>query len=159
MVTINYYEILDVDNFAKIEMIKKAFRLLAKKHHPDMETGNRSKFECVREAYEKLLDPSFKNHHDAMLKMKSKKKTSKSKKSSRNNKKQYSQDFLDEMTFSDKIDVILNWAKENDSFNPFFVLCMQKKLDKYDNLTDSQNQALDNILIRFYIDIEKYLED
>jgi molecular chaperone DnaJ len=49
-----YYEVLELENNASKEEIKKAHRKLSKKYHPDMEGGDEAKFKEVQEAYEIL---------------------------------------------------------------------------------------------------------
>jgi len=51
----NNYEILGLKKGASQEDIKKQFRSLSKKYHPDMPTGDAKKFMEIREAYESLL--------------------------------------------------------------------------------------------------------
>ena len=53
----NYYEILEVDQKASKEVIEKAYKVLAKKYHPDLqEEKNRKnaedKIKTINEAYE-----------------------------------------------------------------------------------------------------------
>src|SRR6476646_2086898 len=58
----DYYEVLGVTKNAPDEEIKKAYRKLALKHHPDRNQGSTSKvseesFKEAKEAYEMLTDP------------------------------------------------------------------------------------------------------
>src|SRR5687767_10872490 len=64
---IDYYKILGVDKNAKEEDIKKAYRKLARKHHPDVNPGDRSakeKFQQINEANEVLSDPEKRAKYD-----------------------------------------------------------------------------------------------
>lgn len=60
----DYYEILGVTKSASADEIKKAFRKLAVKHHPDKEGGDESKFKELNEAYEVLKDPTKRQRYD-----------------------------------------------------------------------------------------------
>ncbi|MFO7635856.1 MAG: DnaJ C-terminal domain-containing protein [Clostridia bacterium] len=62
----DYYKILGVDRKADKATIKKAFRSLAKKHHPDTTQGKQSdeKFKEINEAYEALSDPEKRRKYD-----------------------------------------------------------------------------------------------
>src|ERR1700690_1158390 len=56
----DYYEILGVKKSASAEDIRKAFRKLARKYHPDVNPGDKSaveKFETLSEANEVLREP------------------------------------------------------------------------------------------------------
>lgn len=63
----DYYEVLGVDKSASDADIKKAFRGLAKKYHPDMNPGDKeaeAKFKEAQEAYAVLSDPDRKKQYD-----------------------------------------------------------------------------------------------
>jgi molecular chaperone DnaJ len=59
----DYYEILGVGKNASADEIKKAFRRLAVKHHPDR-GGNEEEFKEVNEAYEVLKDTDKRKRYD-----------------------------------------------------------------------------------------------
>lgn len=59
----NYYEILGVPENADEETIKKAFRELAKKYHPDR-GGDAEKFKKIVEAYRVLSDKRLRAEYD-----------------------------------------------------------------------------------------------
>lgn len=60
----DYYEALGVNKSASADEIKKAFRRLAVKYHPDKEGGDETKFKEINEAYEVLKDPSKRQRYD-----------------------------------------------------------------------------------------------
>ncbi|MCM1303299.1 MAG: molecular chaperone DnaJ [Lachnospiraceae bacterium] len=63
----DYYEVLGVDKNADDATIKKAFRGLAKKYHPDMNPGDaeaEKKFKEASEAYAVLSDPDKRKQYD-----------------------------------------------------------------------------------------------
>ncbi len=67
----NYYEILGVPEGATAEEIRKAFRRMAKKHHPDVNAGDKSaeaRFKEVNEANEVLSDKKKREEYDALRK-------------------------------------------------------------------------------------------
>lgn len=59
----NYYDILGVDKKATKDDVKKAFRKLAQKHHPD-KGGDESKFKEITEAYSVLADDRKRREYD-----------------------------------------------------------------------------------------------
>jgi curved DNA-binding protein len=65
----SYYDTLEVDENATQDVIKKAYRKLAKQHHPDKETGNADKFKEVSEAYEHLGDELKRKKYDTARQM------------------------------------------------------------------------------------------
>lgn len=60
----DYYAILGVARDASQDDIKKAFRKLAHKHHPDKEGGDEAKFKEANEAYGVLSDPEKRRRYD-----------------------------------------------------------------------------------------------
>lgn len=62
----DYYEVLGIDKNASSDDIKKSYRKLAKKYHPDInkEAGAEEKFKEINEAYEVLSDPQKKQIYD-----------------------------------------------------------------------------------------------
>ncbi|MDD6201871.1 MAG: molecular chaperone DnaJ [Lachnospiraceae bacterium] len=63
----DYYEVLGVDKNADEAAIKKAYRVLAKKYHPDMNPGDaeaEKKFKEASEAYAVLSDPEKRKQYD-----------------------------------------------------------------------------------------------
>ena len=62
----DYYEVLELSKNASSEDIKKSYRKLAKKYHPDInkDPGAEEKFKEINEAYEVLSDPQKKQIYD-----------------------------------------------------------------------------------------------
>lgn len=60
----NYYQILGVTKSASDEDIKKAYRKLAHKYHPDKSGGDEAKFKELSEAYQVLSDKSKRSNYD-----------------------------------------------------------------------------------------------
>ncbi|MDB5195272.1 MAG: chaperone protein DnaJ, molecular chaperone DnaJ [Parcubacteria group bacterium] len=60
----NYYETLGIDKKASPDDIKKAFRKLAQKHHPD-KGGDEAKFKEITEAYSVLADEKKRREYDS----------------------------------------------------------------------------------------------
>lgn len=68
----NYYEVLGVKDSATPDEIKKAYRKLARKHHPDKNPGDSAaeqKFKDIGEANSVLSDPKQRQEYDAIRQM------------------------------------------------------------------------------------------
>lgn len=64
----DYYEVLEVPRTASAEEIKKAYRRLARKHHPDVNkaAGAEARFKEITEANEVLSDPEKRKRYDEL---------------------------------------------------------------------------------------------
>jgi DnaJ-class molecular chaperone len=65
----DYYQILGVSKAAPAKDIKQAYRKLARKHHPDVNPGDKSaetRFKEINEAYEVLGDPEKRRKYDEL---------------------------------------------------------------------------------------------
>ena len=64
---IDYYSVLGISKTASPEEIKKAYRKLARQHHPDLNPDNKEahkKFQQINEANEVLSDPEKRKKYD-----------------------------------------------------------------------------------------------
>jgi len=69
MPSADYYQLLGVGRKARPAEIKKAYKRLARKCHPDLNPGNRAaeeRFKRITEAYEVLSDPEKRRRYDQM---------------------------------------------------------------------------------------------
>lgn len=67
MSNVNYYEVLGVDKYASDDVIKKAYRRLAKENHPDLNPGDDTaaeRFKAISEAYDVLSDSVKRAQYD-----------------------------------------------------------------------------------------------
>ena len=68
MAFIDYYKLLEIDKTATGDDIKKAYRKLARKYHPDMNPNDKdaqTRFQQINEANEVLSDPEKRKKYDA----------------------------------------------------------------------------------------------
>lgn len=111
----DYYKILDIQVTATKDEIKKAFRTLAKKYHPDKNKDDENalrKFQDINEAYQVLSDEDSRKEYDKKLSnfnQNNNKKTSNNDNKSKNDKR----------TYRDKSDSIENLNKYFESFFGF----------------------------------------
>ena len=63
--SIDYYQILEVEKSASQDDVKKAFRKLAQKYHPDKKNGDEAKFKEVSEAYSVLGNEQKRKEYDS----------------------------------------------------------------------------------------------
>lgn len=61
----DYYQVLGIDKKASADEVKKAFRKLAHKYHPDKKTGDEAKFKEISEAYGVLSNENKRQEYDA----------------------------------------------------------------------------------------------
>src|ERR1700688_3319461 len=63
----DFYEILDVPRTATQDEIQRAYRKLARQHHPDVnkDPGAEDRFKEIAEAYDVLSDPQTRRRYDA----------------------------------------------------------------------------------------------
>ena len=100
----NYYEVLWISKTASADEIKKAYRNLAFKYHPDRNSGDKvaeEKFKEINEAYDVLSDEKKRADYDSFG-------TSNSRYSGTNNSYNRNNDFTNEETF-------WNWFNGNTS--------------------------------------------
>ena len=63
--SIDYYEVLQISPNAEPDTVRRVFRLLAQRYHPDnQETGNAAKFRLLHDAYAVLSDPDLRLKYD-----------------------------------------------------------------------------------------------
>jgi len=60
----DYYEILEINKNATDYQIKKGYRKLALKYHPDRDSGDEEKFKTLSKAYQVLSDPVKRRYYD-----------------------------------------------------------------------------------------------
>ena len=61
----DHYNTLGIERTASADDIKKAYRTLAKRYHPDGQVGDEEKLKTINEAYEVLRDPDHRRQYDS----------------------------------------------------------------------------------------------
>lgn len=66
---VDYYQLLGIDRKASLSEVKKAYRELAKKYHPDLNNDPKASnvFQNIQSAYEVLADPRKRKIYDYLL--------------------------------------------------------------------------------------------
>ena len=65
----DYYKVLEVDKNVSVEEIRKVYRKLARKYHPDVNPGDKTaeeRFKEINEAYQVLTDPDARAKYDRL---------------------------------------------------------------------------------------------
>ena len=62
----DYYKLLNIDNNSTLDDIKKQYKILALKHHPDRNDGNDTQFKIIKHAYDILSDEGKREEYDSL---------------------------------------------------------------------------------------------
>lgn len=142
------YDILGITSTADTEEIKRSFRSLAKQVHPDMPGGSCKQFEKIRLAYEFLSDEKLRKDYDQQVKRKLAKE-----------QEEKTRQRIYPIDVATKLEIILAWSTEKPSFNTSFTNSCLNQLAEGRELSDRQINSIENIIIRFGIDLERWLDD
>lgn len=94
----NYYEILEVSRNASEEIIEKAYKVLAKKYHPDLQEEQNKKqaeekMKLINEAYEVLSDTNKRKEYNIELENEEKRKTQEQQVNNYNKENRYEEEY------------------------------------------------------------------
>src|ERR671922_2796160 len=65
----DYYKVLGVPDTASDKEIRRAYRKLAKQHHPDANPGSEDRFKEISAAYDVLSDPDKRKEYDEVRRL------------------------------------------------------------------------------------------
>lgn len=114
------------DNMKTVDEIKDRFKILAKRLHPDV-------------GGDKIIMQEINNEYDIHLKRIINQKEEKV--------------FFDEVLH--KIKKVIEWAENNQSFDLTFINSLHDRISQGRDLTEAQENALDNIIRKFKIKVTK----
>jgi curved DNA-binding protein CbpA len=144
----NYYAILEIANFSSEIDIKLGFRKLAKQVHPDIQGGDREKFERIRFAYEILSDQSMREAFDKKLKFRL-----------AEEKKEAARPGLARVDIATKLEIILAYSTTRKTFRPHFANSCLNQLAEGRKLSEKQIIAIDNVILSFQIDLDSWMDE
>ncbi len=109
----NYYEILEINEYASQELIEHSYKVLAKKYHPDLNSnGNiklaEQKFKEISEAYYVLSDPNLRSQYNLKIGIGS------------SVLKQYNNLYEENQKLKQEVDSLKNSAATNSNSGSFF---------------------------------------
>lgn len=140
---LNLYEILEVSEKASKEVIEKAYRVLAKKYHPDLQSNeNKSnaenKMKQINEAYEVLSDDEKRKEYDLELDRQREEEKRIEQIEFLNNEQRKKQEVYN----NQREDIRRNEYVEDEYLEDEYQLEKQRKIEKqeYDNMQKLQNE-------------------
>lgn len=133
------------DTCKSLDEVKRRYKILSKRLHPDT-GGDETLMKEINEEYDKKcknFNFDFKPNHDFK----------------RNWKRHSHKDEEDEQPsdYKEKILGILSWAEEHPSFDVEFLDSLLSKIEKGIILSPKQKKAVDNIIIKFKINLQEWL--
>ena len=145
-----FYAALGVSSSADSAAIKRAYRELCLRFHPD--TGGEGacvrRFQRIQTAYEVLSDSKARKNYDD-----SRHERVVEQEAERRRKRVAAIDLVT------KLEIALGFSTFRRSFNYDFALSVLRQLSEGRLVSEKQKKAIDNILINFSIDLDRWLDD
>lgn len=146
----NYYEILEVNEKASIEIIKKVFKIHIKKNHPDLFTGKEKleaeeKVKKLNEAYATLSDEIKRKEYDLKLEQEreiQKNNYEQSVRHTQNNQDKYTNNISDDYK-TDNVNGQVNYNYENERIK-YEERLMQEEYEKRKQMQEDLNREYEN---------------